>query len=641
MSIREQLSLFDEAYEKGKPLISDTEYEKLYANLQRLEEKEGATPDSPTQTIHFSKVDGLETVKHSTPILSLDKIHDYHNLRKWYSQTRDEILVQPKLDGLTIVLRYQNGELTDAITRGNGLEGENVLHTISTVKNLPKRISFKDYLEVRGEVYIPFTEFKRINNGEYSNPRALTAGTVRMLDASLASKRGLEVQVFDVLKAEGKEFATDVEQLEFLMSLGLPMVETTIAKNFDYLASVCVRYQNEIRSTLLYPIDGLVLKANTLVRREVLGSTSKAPRWGISFKFASEEEFTILREIIWQVGKTGQITPVAIFDPIEIGGVTINRATLHNRQFIIDQDIRLSDRLVISRANDVIPKVVRSLPEARETDLSRIVLPETCPECIAPIFRDGPLDFCTGTNCPGQEKEKIVHFCSREAMDIDGLGKTTVETLYNLGFIRNVADLFTLKDQASSIEQLDGFGTTSVKKILKGIEKAKDLPLSRVLYSLSIPGIGRTTSVPIAQKFSMAELREATIEDLTKINGIGQIIATDIVQWFSTEKNCDLIGNGLFGAGLNFDREVVEQTDTLVGMTFVITGTLSKPRAEIEANIKALGGKISGSVSTKTSYLVAAPGETGTTKYQKALKLGVPIISESDVNAMLKGGVSA
>ncbi len=639
MSIREQLSLFDEAYEKGKPLISDTEYEKLYSNFQKLEKEKGATPDSPTQTIYFSKVDGLETVKHSIPILSLDKTNDYHNLRKWYSQTGDTVLIQPKLDGLTIVLRYQNGELTDAITRGNGQEGERVLHTISTIQNLPKTISFKDYLEVRGEVYIPFAEFERVNNGQYSNPRALTAGTVRMLDANLASKRGLEVQVFDVLKAEGKEFPTDVEQLEFLTSLGFPMIETTIAKNFDHLASVCTRYQDEIRSTLPYPIDGLVLKANTLARREVLGSTSKAPRWGISFKFASEEEFTILREIIWQVGKTGQITPVAIFDPIEIDGVTITRATLHNHQFIIDQDIRLGDKIVVSRANDVIPKVVRSVTEARETELSRVVLPEFCPRCSSPIRRDGPLAFCTGTECPGQEIEKVIHFCSREAMDIEGLAPSTIETLYNLGFIRNVADLFTLEDKTESLEQLDGFGPTSVKKILKSIEKAKDLPLSRVLYALSIPGIGRTSASAIAKKYPMARFMMAITEDLIKVDGIGPITAAEIVAWLSIEKNRDLVGNGLFGAGLNFDREETELLSALTGMTFVITGTLSKPRAEIEANIKALGGKVSGSVSAKTSYLVAAPGETATTKYQKAMQLNIPVISESELMAILKGGV--
>jgi len=633
--LREQLSLFDEAYEQGKPLISDTEYEKMYSELRELEAKTGdINPESPTQMIPFIKVDGLETVKHTIPMLSLDKTNNYDGLRKWYS-VKEEVLIQPKIDGLTVVLRYNNGHLIDAITRGNGLEGERVLHTISTVKNLPKTIPFTGYLEVRGEVYIPYDEFERINNGEYSNPRAMAAGMVRRHDSSQV--QGLRTAIFDLIAAEGQEFTTDYDQMFFLSKQGFEVVNTARTDYLDRVIQICMEYQEVLRNKLNYPIDGMVIKYDSLELRKKLGATSKSPRWSIAFKFPSLEEFTILREIVWQVGKSGQITPVAVFDPIEIDGVTINRATLHNKQFILDQDIRIGDRIVVARANDVIPKVVRAVVEARTQELVLPEIPTKCPSCGEDIWiqPDVPHITCLNPFCRDQIIEKIIHFCSRDAMDIEGMGEVNVRTLFDLGFIQNPADLYSLNNKAEEIEKIEGFGQTKINKILEGIEKSKNLPLSRLLYALAIPGVGKTTALALAPKYrTLDNLANASKEELANVEGVGSVTAQGIWFYFLNPQTKDMLQR-FVEAGVNTEEMITETKETLTGKTFVLTGTMSRPRSEIETLIKQNGGKVAGSVSSKTSFLVAAPGETGTTKYQKAQQLGIPIISESQLMEML------
>ena len=634
--LREQLSLFDEAYEKGQPLISDTEYEKKYSELQKLEKKAGdVSQTSPTQTIPFFKVDGLETVKHTVPMLSLDKTNRHDILRKWYSQAKDKVLVQPKLDGLTIVLRYKNGNLVDAITRGNGLEGERVLHTVSTIQNLPKNIPFKGYLEVRGEAYISFEEFSRINKGEYSNPRAMAAGVIRRHDASLV--QGLSITIFDLIAAEGQEFTTDYDQILFLIEQGFEVVNTVRCDYLDQVIKICMEYQETLRVELDYPIDGMVVKFDSLELRERLGATSKSPRWAMAFKFPSLEEFTTLKEVIWQVGKSGQITPVAIFDPIEIDGVTINRATLHNKQFILDQDIRIGDRIVVARANDVIPKVIRAAVEARTKELNLPEIPTKCPSCGEDIWiqPDVPHITCLNPFCRDQIIEKIIHFCSRDAMDIEGMGEVNVRTLFDLGFIQNPADLYSLNNKAEEIEKIEGFGQTKINKILEGIEKSKNLPLSRLLYALAIPGVGKTTALALAQKYrTLDNLANASKEELANVEGVGSVTAQGIWFYFLNPQTKDMLQR-FVEAGVNTEEMITETKETLTGKTFVLTGTMSRPRSEIETLIKQNGGKVAGSVSSKTSFLVAAPGETGTTKYQKAQQLGIPIISESQLMEML------
>jgi DNA ligase (NAD+) len=626
--LREQLTLFDEAYEQGNPLISDTEYEKRYSELRDMEEKTGdISALSPTQTIAYIKVDGLETVKHTIPVLSLEKANDYETLKKWYSQANDAVLVQPKLDGITIVLRYENGELSDAITRGNGLEGERVLHTISTVENLPKQIPFQGSLEIRGECYIPYDVFEKINNGQYANPRAMVAGMVRRHDASLA--QGLTITIFDLIKAEGIEFTDNIGQMEFLKRLGFPVVETVSYYDFDSIIKNC-EYQNIIRPGLNFPIDGLVLKFNSLELCERLGVRSKSPKYAIAYKFASLEEFTILREIIWQIGKTGQVTPVAVFDPIVIDGVVITRATLHNLQFIKELNISVGDRIVVARANDVIPRVIQAVP-SDDGKSSGFVQPEYCPICGSLLVKVGPQLYCQNKQCSAQRIEQIIHFCSRDAMDIEGMGESNVQILYEQKLITTPADLYNLQNVAEDIKELEGFGNTKVNKLIEAIEKSKNLPLSRLLYALAIPGLGRTNSRAIAVKYrSLERVKNATADELSLLEGIGPITANGIWNCLHDPYFTGLIEK-LVEAGLNTEELPSKTGETLKGKTFVLTGTMSRPRSEIETMIRQNGGTVSGSVSKKTSYLVAAPGETGTTKYQKAQQLGVAIISEAQL----------
>ncbi|MDD3040419.1 NAD-dependent DNA ligase LigA [Bacteroides sp.] len=643
--LRQQISLFDEQYELGNPLITDTEYEKKYSKLQKMEAETGdISPDSPTQRITYLKVPGRETVKHPIPMLSLDKANDYVQLKKWFVSIFKEVLAQFKLDGLTIVLRYINGQLVDAVTRGDGYEGYRVLHTVLTVRNLPKEIPFKGELEIRGEVYVPFKDFERVNNAlpldqRYANSRALAAGTVQMLDANIAAERGLEIQVFDLIRAEGKEFNSDSDALGFLENQGFPVVETISFTDFHRLTSYLVKVEKQVRPELPFPIDGIVVKANDLSVREQLGYTSKHPKWGIAFKFESQEVFTNLTDIIVQIGKSGQVTPVAVFDPIEIGGVTITRATLHNPEFVWTNDIRVGDRIVIARANDVIPRVMKSFPEQRKEDLPVWKLLKFCPVCNSPIELRGPLAFCTGEECPAQLVEQLIHYCSRDALDIEGLGNSNVKLFFEMGFVKTPADLYSLESKAGEIMELEGFGNKKLDKILESIENTKNQPFSRSLYAINIPYLGRANSRILAAKFlNIDALMGATREQLLQIEGIGDVTADTIIEFFSKEKNQTLIAC-LKDAGVTMMEEApvaISDELPLTGKTIVITGTLSMKRAEIEDIIRANGGKPSGSVSKNTDFLILGPDKNGTTKHKKALSLGVPIISELELMDILE-----
>ncbi len=633
--LKEQLSLFDISYEEGNPLISDTEYEQKYSELKKLEEVEGTTVNSPTQMIPFSRVKGLEVVKHPKPMLSLDKVNNFTDLRKWFIPGQ-QILIQPKLDGLTVVLRYENGELADAVLRGDGYEGERILHIARTIKSLPQQISYQEKLEARGEIFIPFKVFEELNNGEYANPRSMAAGTVRLLDANIAAKRNLDIKIFDLVSS-GEELKTDFEQLMFLFNIGLPVVDTKIKENLEKIISYCGHYERETRKTLPYPIDGLVLKINDLAIREKMGETAKTPKWAIAFKFESEEEFTTLGCVQWQVGKTGQVTPVAIFDAIKIDGVIITKATLHNFGFIQEQNLKLGSRIVVARANDVIPKVVKAVSEGK----FEINLPTNCPVCGAAIKLNGANAYCTGTDCPGQLKEKLIHFCSRDAMDIKGMGEETVKTLFNLHYIKTPADLYILHQIAGKIKSLDGYGDKKVQAMLDGIEESKKQPFNKALYAINVPYLGRTNAKALVKEFrNIDSLMAASVERLKEVEGIGNITAETIAEFFKDENNIKLI-NELKAHGLCFEREDAPQLSDsqLKDMVFVISGTLSKPRQFFEDVITVNGGKTTGSVSKKTNYLILGPDKSGTAKHKQADKLGIPIITEETFWQLVGGRV--
>ena len=625
VELQKEITLYDLYYEQGRPLISDTEYEKKLAELRRLEETTGADENSPTQIIPFIKVEGLETVKHNSPILSMEKVTTYSDLSKWYKEG-EGILIEPKLDGCTVVLRFSDGTLTEALTRGTGLEGERVLHTVQTIKNLPQTIPYKGNLEVRGEVFIPFKTFDEINNGEYANPRSMAAGTIRLLDANKAAQRGLDILIFDIIGCDIK-FETAVQQYHFLLNLQFPVVPFQLFFDFPPIENFIKNY-GETRSELPFPIDGVCLKYNMLSLRETMGSRGKSERWNIAFKYPSQEEFTYLRDVSWQVGKSGQLSPVASFDSIYIDGVEISKATLHNYEFIQEKQIAINSKIVVARANDVIPKVICAY---LSDDTIPITYPETCPACGTPTQFTGPNLYCVNPKCHERKAEELVHFCSRDAMDIEGLGDGTVKALFKEALVYDPADLYNLKDKLVDIVSLEGFGNKKISKILKSVEASKSRSLERVLYALNIPYMGRTNSRAVASIYSsIDEISQASSEKLSQIEGIGQISAIAIYEWFRDEDNQRLI-NALKEAGINMTapKVVKNSIQPLAGKSIVITGTLSQKRSDVENLIRINGGKTSGSVSKNTSFVILGE-ETGSSKHQKAIELGIPILSEEE-----------
>lgn len=661
--LREEVMKHDLLYDEGTPIITDSEYDQMYYELVSLEEKhpEFANENSPTKRIYSVVVDSLKKVKHSTPMLSQDKGHTEEDIVKFANKSDDEIIVGDKEDGLTIVLKYNNGIYYEASTRGDGYIGEDVTHTVRTITNLPKKISFKGYLEVRAESVIPFSEFERINvDGKYKSPRNLVSGSVRTLNANIAKERGLSIIAFDLVKAEGITFEKDTEQLEFLKEQGFNVVPYKLFKNtpegIKELVQYCLTYNKEVRPTIPHMIDGLVLKFNNLAVREALGYTSKFPRWGFAFKFDSLDATTKLLNIVETVGKSGQITPNGIFEPVEIDGVTIQKASLANYDNIKERDIRIGDTIVVARANDVIPQIVSAVTELRDGTEKEILPPTCCPVCNGEVVKeeDNVHYFCINSTCSAQQERILKHFVSRNAMNIDGLGAKTVETFYEKGILSSISDIYTLKDNLDKLSVLRGFGEKKIQKMLSGIEESKHVPLSKFLYALAIPNVGSSTGKDIAKKFKtmrhLIELSKDTVvlkTELMKIDGIGETVASSMVSYFEESHNIELI-EFLYSIGFSMMEEVEEiiASEEIDGKIFVITGSLSKPRNDIKKEIEARGGKVSGSVSAKTNFLVLGgynhvtgelpEKETNSSKYKNAVKFECPIISEEELFDKMK-----
>ena len=659
--LREDITTLDNLYELNQPtilrgkLITDSEYDEMYLELESLEMQypEFYSPNSPTQKMPTAIVSNLDKVKHSAPMLSQEKVTTVDGLLKFVSKGKSSIIVQEKLDGLTIVLTYENGKLKQAVTRGDGYIGEDVTHTVSTFKNVPKRISFNGKLEIRMEALVPYAEFERINvNGEYSNPRNLASGTVRQLDASIAKERNLIGIAFDLISAEGMEFTNDLEMLEFMKSLNLQVVNYEVFENtqegIDKLIDYVTNYDKNIRKSLPYMIDGLVLKFNDLKEREELGYTSKHPRWGCAYKFKSLDATTKLLGITDQVGKTGQITPVAELETINIDGVNISRATLHNYGNIKAKDIRIGDQVVVIRANDVIPQVVSSVKETRTGEEVIKEAPATCPVCGAKTEFDGENLFCTGIDCKPQLEGKLKHYVSRNALNIDGLGKKTVEEFFSLGIIENITDIYKLESKKEQICNLEKFGEKKFQKIIDGVNASKSLPLNNLLYGLSIRHIGETSAKELAKEFkTMDEIINASkdIESfkarLLSIKDFGEAMANSVIDFFSNDKNVEILSElKEFGINMKIEETAVSATTTnssIAGKVFVITGDVHhfKNRNELKAKIEELGGTVTGSVSKNTDFLINNDIESNSSKNKKAKELNIPIISEDDFLAMI------
>ena len=635
-------------YVLDSPELSDYEYDMLNRRLVQLETEhpEEITPDSPTQRVGGYALSTFAAVTHPVPLESLQDSFSESEVADFDAKVREklsrvEYSVEPKVDGLSIALEYRDGKFVQGATRGDGKVGEDVTENLRTIRSLPKELPDKlPRLIVRGEVYMSKEVFARLNaereeNGEahFANPRNAAAGSLRQQDPKVAAKRHLDVAIFNLQLAEGKSFSTHSETLDYLRSQGFPVIPNLVVTELEDALEEIRRIGRD-RAELPFDMDGAVVKLNSLSDRKILGSTSKVPRWAIAFKYPPEEKESVVEDIVVQVGRTGVLTPKAVLSPVRLAGTTVTNATLHNQDFITEKDIRVGDTVLVRKAGEIIPEVVRVLPEKRPEGAMPYHLPTVCPVCGAPVYREPgeSATRCTGAECPAQLLRNLCHFTSREAMDIDGVGPAVLEQMVNAGLVHNAADLYSLTVQ--DIAQLDRMGDKSARNAVHAIEESRSRDLSKLLCALGIRQIGAKAAQVLARHFgSFDALAAATEEELTAIDDVGGITAKCLRQWLESPQSQDLISR-LKAAGVNMECHDMPTADTLTGKTFVLTGTLSSlGRKEAEEAIARLGGKASGSVSKKTSYVVA--GEEAGSKLRKAQELGIPVLSEAEFLAMI------
>ena len=635
-------------YVLDSPELSDYEYDMLNRRLVQLETEhpEEITPDSPTQRVGGYALSTFAAVTHPVPLESLQDSFSESEVADFDAKVREklsrvEYSVEPKVDGLSIALEYRDGKFVQGATRGDGKVGEDVTENLRTIRSLPKELPDKlPRLIVRGEVYMSKEVFARLNaereeNGEahFANPRNAAAGSLRQQDPKVAAKRHLDVAIFNLQLAEGKSFSTHSETLDYLRSQGFPVIPNLVVTELEDALEEIRRIGRD-RAELPFDMDGAVVKLNSLSDREILGSTSKVPRWAIAFKYPPEEKESVVEDIVVQVGRTGVLTPKAVLSPVRLAGTTVTNATLHNQDFITEKDIRVGDTVLVRKAGEIIPEVVKVLPEKRPEGAMPYHLPTVCPVCGAPVYREPgeSATRCTGAECPAQLLRNLCHFTSREAMDIDGVGPAVLEQMVNAGLVHNPADLYSLTVQ--DIAQLDRMGDKSARNAVHAIEESRSRDLSKLLCALGIRQIGAKSAQVLARRFgSFDALAAATEEELTAIGDVGGITAKCLRQWLESPQSQDLISR-LKAAGVNMECHDMPTADTLTGKTFVLTGTLSSlGRKEAEEAIARLGGKASGSVSKKTSYVVA--GEEAGSKLRKAQELGIPVLSEAEFLAMI------
>lgn len=644
-------------YVEDNPEIPDAEYDRLLRELEKLEAEhpELITEDSPTQRVGAEPLKAFSQVTHRVPMLSLGNAFSAEEVEEFDQRNREkldvdeiEYAVEPKLDGLAISLRYENGELVQGATRGDGTTGENVTHNVRTIQAIPLKLRGDDVptlLEVRGEIFMPKKGFEELNRrqqevGEktFANPRNAAAGSLRQLDPKITASRPLSIYVYALGEVSDYfEIKTHFNMLQQLKSWGLPVCpEIRLVKGaqgcLDYYA-----YLAEKRNALAYEIDGVVYKINDFQQQQQMGFVAKAPRWAIAHKFPAQEEMTVIEDIDVQVGRTGALTPVARLKPVFVGGVTVTNATLHNQDEIDRKDIRIGDTVIIRRAGDVIPQVVKVVLSKRQPGAKKFHLPKHCPVCGSEVFKDeGEAIYrCSGgLYCPAQQKEAIKHYASRKAMDIDGLGDKLVEQFFEEKLIENIADLYQLK--FDDLVKLERMGEKSAQNLLDAIEKSKDTTLARFLYSLGIREVGEATATALANYFlSLEEVKKADAETLQKVPDVGPVVANHIVHFFRQPHNIEVIEK-IIAAGVHWPKpEIKVSGQVLDKMTFVLTGTLSDmSRSEAKAKLQALGAKVTGSVSKKTHYVIA--GADPGSKVDKAEKLGVRVLSEDEFRELLQ-----
>ena len=636
-------------YVLDDPQIHDFEYDRLLRELEELEaaHPELAKADSPTRRVGGQALSQFEKVTHPVPLMSLQDVFSMEELNEFLEKTKAagnglKFSVEPKIDGLSVALEYVDGQFVRGATRGDGNVGEDVTENLKTIRSIPMVIeNAPPRLIVRGEVFMPKKSFEKLNQKQeeegkplFANPRNAAAGSLRQLDSKIAAKRGLDIYIFNIQLIEGVEFATHTETLEYLKDLKFKVIPQKTLETIGEIDAE-VAAINDRREKLTCDIDGAVIKLDDLTIREKLGATAKFPRWAAAYKYPPEIKPTVVEDIVVQVGRTGVLTPKAVVKAVRLAGTTVTNATLHNQDFITQRDIRIGDTVLIRKAGEIIPEILEVDLSKRPADSVPYHLPGRCPVCGAAVEKDpeGAFLRCTGAECPAQLSRNIAHFASRDAMDIEGLGSAIVEGLIEKGLIQSPADIYYLS--LEDIKSLWKSGSKAAEKLLSAVEKSKQQDLSRLIYALGIRQVGAKTGKVLASTFgNLDALMAASLDELTEVPDVGAVTAQSIHGWFAQPQAQHMIRR-LREAGVNFESRRVVSDARFAGMTFVLTGALSKfTREEATEKIELLGGKASGSVSKKTSFVVV--GENAGSKERKARELGIPILSEDDFLAMIR-----
>ena len=629
--------------------MSDYEYDRLYRRLQDLERQhpEEITPDSPTQRVGDQTLNDFAEVMHPVPLESLEDVFDGDEVRAFLQKVRETLpqaaySVEPKVDGLSVALEYRNGVFYQGATRGNGRVGEDVTENLRTIRSIPKTLPEKlPRLIVRGEVYMARSVFEEINErleleGKtlMANPRNAAAGSLRQKDPRICAQRRLDIAVFNLQLAEGRDFATHTESIAYLREQGFPTIPHALLSDADDILREIDRL-GDTRMTFPFDIDGAVVKLNNLSDRDILGSTAKCPKWAVAYKYPPEQKATKLKNIVVQVGRTGVLTPKAELEPVRLAGTTVTYATLHNQDYITQKDIRIGDTVIVQKAGEIIPEIVEVVRQERPAGTKPYCLPTVCPVCGAPVARDadGAAIRCTGAECPAQLLRNLTHFAGRNAMDIDGLGPAVLQQLVEAGLVANAADLYDLSVQ--DMARLERMGEKSAQNAVNAIAKSKENDLWRLIYALGIRQVGEKAAKVIAAHFgSYDDFASASMEELVAIDDIGEVTAEYIRAWVNSPQSQDLMAR-LKAAGVNMVCKEERLDNRFAGMTFVLTGALERfTRDEAGEMIEKRGGKSSGSVSKKTTYVVA--GENAGSKLRKAQELHIPVLTEEEFLDLLK-----
>ena len=634
-------------YVLDEPTITDQEYDKYLRELEELEQKykEFARDDSPTKRVGGEVLDSFKKVTHKIPMMSLSDVFSESEVVNFDERIKKEgirpqYVCELKIDGLSVSLLYEHGKLVRAATRGDGVVGEDITHNVKTIKSVPLTLNEDIDIEVRGEIYMSKKSLEKVNlerikNGEkpLQNARNGAAGSIRQLDSKVAAKRGLDVWIYHLPNPLDYGIHTHYEALEFMKKLGFKTnPNNRLVNNINEVLEF-ISEKNAERKSLPYDIDGIVIKVNNIDQQQELGFTAKYPKWATAYKFPAEEVLTRLNDIIFTVGRTGQITPNAVLDPVIVMGSTIARATLHNENYIKEKDLRIGDIVSIRKAGDVIPEVVEVKKERRTGNEKNFEMIHNCPICGTTLVKkEGQVDyFCLNEHCPTRKIESLIHFAERDAMNIDGLGEKIMEDFFNFSFIRTIPDIYLLQTHREDLTRLEGYGEKSVTKLLEAIEKSKSNSLEKLLFGLGIPHVGSKTAKIIASHYhNIDNIMKATLEDLSSINDIGEIIEKSIVDYFQKEDNKIIIERlKQYGINMNYLGQKIIKDETFYGKTFVLTGTMTEyKRDEAKNLIENYGGKTSSSVSKKTDVVIAG-AEPGS-KYDKAVELGITIWSEED-----------